>query len=146
MRQIKKLKTFRFLLYFSLILMVVSCGPTRKSIAIEEGWDLLGELKPDFIRDKDVIEVHSTNKFTDLRFKVEKHEVRLNNLTVFFQNGDRLSPSLDEIIAPDQYSRNIEIATDGKFINKIEFKFRTTGNVFKGRANVLVFGKRYNGY
>jgi hypothetical protein len=146
MCQIKKLKTLHFLLYFSLILMVVSCGPARKSIAIEEGWDLLGELKPDFIRDKDVIEVHSTNKFTDLRFKVEKHEVRLNNLTVFFQNGDRLSPSLDEIIAPDQYSRNIEIAADGKFINKIEFKFRTTGNVFKGRANVLVFGKRYNGY
>ena len=146
MHHIKKLSTLRFLACFSLLLFLVSCGPSRRSIAIEEGWDLLGELKPDFIRDKDVIEVHSSNKFTDIRFKVEKHEVRLNNLTVFFQNGDRLSPSLDEVIAPDQYSRNIEIATDGKFINKIEFQGRTTGNVLKGRANVIVFGKRYNGY
>jgi len=132
--------------YFSLLLLLASCGPTSRSIAIEEGWDLLGELKPDFVRDKDAIEVHSSYKFTDIRFKVEKHEIRLNSLSIYFQNGDKLSPAVDEIVPPDQYSRNIEIATDGKFINKIEFRFRTTGNVFKGRANVLVFGKRYTGY
>lgn len=132
--------------YFFLMLLLLSCGPARRSIAIEEGWDLLGELKPDFVRDKDVIDVHSSYKFTDIRFKVEKHEIRLNSLSIYFQNGDKLSPAVDEIVPPDQYSRNIEIATDGKFINKIEFKFRTTGNIFKGRANVLVFGKRYTGY
>jgi hypothetical protein len=132
--------------FFSLILIMVSCGPTRRSIAIEEGWDLLGEVKADFVRDKDAIEVHSSNKFTDIRFKVEKHEIRLNNLTVYYQNGDKLSPALDDIIPADQYSRDIQLAPDGKYINKIEFKFRTTGNVLKGRANVLVFGKRYNGY
>lgn len=143
------MKTYKIILriaYFSLLLLLASCGPARRSIAIEEGWDLLGEVKPDFIRDKDVIEVHSSYKFTDIRFKVEKHEIRLNSLSIYFQNGDKLSPAVNEIVPPDQYSRNIEIATDGKFINKIEFTFRTTGNVFKGRANVLVFGKRYTGY
>ncbi|MEP6615564.1 MAG: hypothetical protein ABJA57_03245 [Ginsengibacter sp.] len=138
--------TFRKIAYFSLLLLLISCGPARRSIAIEEGWDLLGELKPDFVRDKDAIDVHSSYKFTEIRFKVEKHEIRLNSLSVIFQNGDKLSPSVDEVVPPDQYSRNIEIASDGKFINRIEFKFRTTGNVFKGRANVLVFGKRYTGY
>ena len=136
-------KPLHFLAFFSLILMIVSCSPTRRSIAIEEGWDLLGELKPDFVRDKDALEVHSSYKFTDIRFKVEKREIRLNNLTVFFQNGDKLSPALDIIIPADQYSRDIELSPEGKFITKIEFKFRTTGNVLKGRANVLVFGKRY---
>ena len=139
-------KILRFTAFFTLLLMMVSCGPARRSIAIEEGWDLLGELKVDFVSDKDVLEVHSSGKFTDLRFKVEKHEIRLNHLTVYFQNGDKLSPALDEILPADQYSRNIELAPDGKFINKIDFKFHTTGNIFKGRANVLVFGKRYNGY
>src|SRR6266705_7169068 len=120
--------------FFSMILIMASCGPTRRSIAIEQGWDLLGELKADFVRDKDAIEVHSSNKFTDIRFKVEKREIRLNNLTVFYQNGDKLSPALDDIIPADQYSRDIEIAPDGKYIYKIEFKFRTMGNVLKGRA------------
>ena len=125
-----------------LVLINVSCAPARRSISIEEGWDLLGEQKADFVKEKDVIEVHSSYKFTAIRFKVEKHEVRLNDLRIYYQNGDKLEPALDDIIPADQYSREIEISQDGKFINKVEFKYRTPGNIFKGRANVLVFGKR----
>jgi hypothetical protein len=124
-------------------LIITSCGANRRSIAIEEGWELLGEQKVNFVKDKDVIEVHSNNKFTALQFKVEEHEIRLNELTVQFQNGDKLSPSVDAVIAPDQSSRVIELSPDGRYITSIEFKYRTTGNVFSGRANVLVFGKRY---
>jgi hypothetical protein len=89
--------------------------------------------------------VHSTYKLTAIRFKVEKKEVRLNDLKIYFQNGDKLEPSLDDIIAADEYSKEIELSQDGKFVTKIEFKYRTTGNILKGRANVLVFGKRYMG-
>ena len=131
-----------------LFLMIInaSCAPARRSIAIEEGWDLLGEQKVDFVQEKDVIDVHSNYKFTAIRIKVEKHEVRLNELKIYYQNGDKLEPSLDDIIAADQYSREIELAQDGKFVNKIEFKYRTIGNIMKGRANMLVFGKRYTGF
>ncbi len=131
-----------------MILMIInaSCSPARRSLAIEEGWDLLGEKKVDFVRSTDVIEVHSSYKFTAIRFKIEKHEVRLSELKIIFQNGDKLEPSLDDVLPADQYSREIELAQDGKFVTKIEFKYRTTGNIFKGRANMLVFGKRYNGY
>jgi hypothetical protein len=126
-----------------LSVLLASCGSNRRSIAIEEGWELLGEQKVNFVKDKDVIEVRSTNKFTAIRFKVEEHEIRLNELTVQFQNGDKLSPAVDAIIAPDQSSRVIELGAEGRYITKIEFKYRTTGNVLSGRANVLVFGKRY---
>ena len=129
-----------------LTILNVSCAPPRRSIAIEEGWDLLGEKKVDFVRSTDVIEVHSSYKFTAIRFKVEKHEVRLTGLKITYQNGDKLEPALDEILPADQYSREIELSQDGKFVNKIEFKYRTTGNIFKGRANMLVFGKRYTGF
>ena len=135
---------------FAAILLVtilnVSCSPPRRSISIEEGWDLLGEKKVDFVRSTDVMEIHSSYKFTAIRFKVEKHDVRLSELKITYQNGDKLQPALDEILPADQYSREIELSQDGKFVNKIEFKYRTTGNVFKGRANILVFGKRYTGY
>ena len=130
----------------TLLMIFNSCGPSRRSIAIEEGWDLIAERKVNFVKDKDIIEVHSSYKFTAIRFKVEGHDVRLNGLKISYQNGDKLEPAMDDVITADQYSREIELSADGKFVNTIQFKYHTTGNVFKGRANVLVFGKRYTGY
>ena len=129
-----------------LVILNASCSPPRRTLALEEGWDLLGEKKVDFVRSTDVIEIHSTYKFTAIRFKVEKHEVRLTGVKISYQNGDKLEPALDDVLPADQYSREIELAQDGKFIYKIEFRYRTTGNIFKGRANMLIFGKRYTGF
>ena len=129
-----------------LAMINTSCAPARRSIAVEDGWDLLGEKKIDFVKEKDIIDVNSSFKFTAIRFKIEKHDVRLSELKIYYQNGDKLEPSIDDVLPADQYSREIELAQDGKFVNKIEFKYRTTGNIFKGRADVLVFGKRYTGY
>lgn len=123
-----------------------ACSSSRKTLAVEEGWELIGETKVNFVRDKDEITVTSPNQFTALRFKVEDREIKLNDLKVYFQNGDKLEPNIDELIAADQYSRDIELSRDGRYISKIEFKYRTTGNILKGRANVLVFGRKYQGW
>ena len=125
---------------------IASCGSSRRTLAIEEGWEFIGESKVNFVRDRDKVEVNSSNKFTAIRFRVEDREIRLNELKITFENGDKLEPAIDEVIAADQYSRDIQIATDGRFIDRIEFRYRTSGNVLKGRAAVLVFGKKYNPY
>jgi hypothetical protein len=128
----------------SLVLSISSCFSPRKSIAIEEGWELLGETKVNFVRDVDLIDVTSRNQFIGLRFKVEGRDVRLHELKVHFDNGDKLDPAIDLVILAGQESRIIELAREGRTIDKIEFKYRTTGSVLEGRANVLVFGQRYN--
>ena len=122
---------------------LASCSSSRKSIGVEEGWELLSESKVNFVRDKDEIRINSHNQFTAIRFKVEDREVRINDVKIYFDNGDKLEPNIDEVILADQYSRIIELAKDGSYIDRIEFKYRTTGNVLKGRANVILFGKRY---
>lgn len=137
----KKLLTLFILLVT--IFTTLSCSSTRRSIAIEEGWELLGESKVNFVRDRDQVDVISANRFTAIRFKVEKRDIRLNDLNVVYQNGDKLAPVIDEVIVADQYSRDIELGPEGKAIRSVDFKYRTTGNVLKGRGNVLVFGKRY---
>jgi len=144
----KGLLTGKFCLpLFILALFVLSsCGSSRRSIGLEEGWELLSERKVNFVRDKDEIVIESRNQFTALRFKVEDRDVRLNDLKIYFDNGDKLEPSLDEIIPANESSRIIELARDGRRIDKIEFRYRTTGNVLKGRANVLLIGKKYNPY
>lgn len=138
---------YRMKLSWLLVLItsfMVSCSSSRRAIAVEEGWDLISEQKVNFVKDKDVITINSRNLYTDLRFRVEDREVRINELKIYFPNGDKLEPRIDEIIQPDQYSRIIEIARDGRTIDHIEFKYRTTGSLLKGRANVLLFGRRYD--
>jgi hypothetical protein len=128
-----------------LVVFVVSaCSTSRRSIGIEEGWELLGEEKVNYVRDRDELDVRSRNQYTAIRFIVEDREIRLNDLEITYQNGDKLTPAVDEVIAAGQTSRIIELAADGKYIDKISFAYRTTGNVLKGRGKVIVLGRRYN--
>jgi hypothetical protein len=121
---------------------LVSCGPARKSVAIEEGWELLGEKRVDFGKDSDEFMVNSNHQFTDVRFRVEDREVRIKEFKVVFQNGDKLAPAIEQDFAPGQDSKVIHISPQGRFIRSFEFKYRTKGNVLKGRGSILVFGKR----
>ena len=127
-------------------LLTTSCGSSRQTVVLEKDWEMLGQSKVNFVRDVDEIDVTSDQKFTSIRFRVEDRAVRLNELKVYFTNGDKLEPSLDDEIPADQYSRIIDLNPEGRQIDRIQFKYRTTGNVLKGRANVLVLGKRYNQY
>jgi hypothetical protein len=138
------MKGMPFILSIFATVLFTSCGSSRRSIGIEEGWELLSERKVNFVRDKDEITVESRNMFTALQFKVEGRPIRLNDLKVFFENGDKLEPAIDEVIPADATSRVIELAREGRRIDRIEFKYRTTGNLLEGRANVLVLGKRYS--
>lgn len=130
---------------FFLLLMIfaLSCNTSRRTIAVEDGWEILGELTVNFARDHDALQVNSTTKYTAIRFKVEKREIKLKGLQIVFSNLDKLSPVIDEVIPADQYSRIIELGVEGKEIRSLEFNYHTTGNLLKGRAKVLVFGKRY---
>ena len=132
------------LLFVMTVSMLPSCGTSRRTVGIEEGWEVLAEEKVNFVKDKDEIEVRSRNMFTAIRFTVEDRDIRINDLKITFQNGDKLEPSIDETISANQSSRIIELARDGRYIDRIEFKYRTTGSLLKGRANVLIIGKRYN--
>lgn len=146
MKMFTNLKSLFFLslLLFS-VTSLLSCGSSR-TVAIEEGWELLAERKVNFVRDKDEIEVTSRNQFTAIKFRVEEKDVRINDLKIYFDNGDKLEPSLDAIIPAGEESKLIELGREGRNIDRIEFKYRSTGNLLDGRANVLVFGKRFNLY
>ena len=129
-----------------IVMFLISCGSSRRTFGLEEGWELLGERKVNFVRDKDVMGVSSSNMFTAIRFHVEEKDVRLNDLKIEFENGDRMEPALDDVIKAGEQSRIIQLAAEGRRIKSIEFKYRSMGSVLEGRANVVVTGRRYNLY
>ena len=142
-----RIKSNFIIVLLSLVSFVVlACGSSRRTFGLEEGWELLGERKVAFVRDKDVMEVRSPNPFTAIRFYVEDKDVRIRDLKIQFENGDKIEPALDDIIKAGDQSRVIELAADGRRISSIEFKYRSMGSLLEGRANVVVTGKRYNAY
>jgi hypothetical protein len=127
----------------TVIFFLTSCHTSRRSIGIEEGWELLSERKVNFVRDKDEITVNNRTLYTALRFKVENRDVHINDLKIYFQNGDKLEPNIDDDIQAETLSRVVDLGREGRYIDRIEFKYRTTGSVIKGRANVLVLARKY---
>ena len=125
------------------VALLLSCHSSRRSIGTEEGWELLSERKVNFVRDKDDIVVNNRTPYTAMRFKVEDRDIHINDLKVYFPNGDKLEPNIDDDIKAGEFSRVIDLGREGRYIDHIEFKYRTTGNILRGRANVLVLGKKY---
>jgi hypothetical protein len=136
----------RMLILGFVVFALSACGSSRRTFGLEEGWEILGERKVNFVKDKDVMEVTSRNMFTEIRFFVEDKDVRINDLKVQFDNGDKIEPALDDVIKAGEGSRVIQLAADGRRISNIEFKYRSMGSVLDGRANVVVTGHRYNPY
>jgi hypothetical protein len=140
----KDMKNFtRTVLLVLAICLTASCGSSRKTVGVEQGWDLIADKKVNFVRDKDDIEVHSREQYTAIKFKVEDHDIHIKELKVYFQNGDKLEPNIDADVPAEQSSREIELSSDGRYIDRIEFKYHTIGSVLHGRAHVLIFGRRF---
>ncbi|RYF91346.1 MAG: hypothetical protein EOO03_01560 [Chitinophagaceae bacterium] len=133
----------RTLLLVTAAITIFSCSSSRRTLAIEEGWELLGESKANFVRDRDQVNVLSGERFTAIRFKVEDKDIHLSNLNIVYQSGDKLSPVMDDDITNGQLSRVIELGPEGKSIRSVDFSYRSKGNILKGRAKILVFGRRY---
>ncbi len=142
----KQLYSFSFaktMLVFVAIISIASCSSSKKSTATPEGWLILGESKANFVREKEVIRIYSPDKYTDIQFRVEGQTVKISDMSIYFDNGDRLTPRIEETIEPGQYSNVINLAENGKKLDRVEFKYRTVGNVTKGRARIILMGKPY---
>ena|SRR5664279_5720912 len=139
-------KYFKSAIFFSIIVMIASCSSSKKNIVTPQGWVVIGETKANFVRETDVVKVYSLDRFTDIRFRVEDRALKISEMTIYFENGDKLTPKMEDVVEPDQYSRVINIADNGKKIDRIEFKYRTTGSILKGRAKITIIGKQYAGF
>lgn len=133
----------KILFFLFVVAVTISCSSSRRSIAVEEGWDLLGETKANFVRETDIVKVTSRSLYTTLRFKVENRDIRLSDLKIYFDNGDKLQPSLDNLIPAGQSSKYIELGKQGRHIDRVEFRYRSIGKMFSKKAEIQLFGKRY---
>jgi hypothetical protein len=140
------LNKFRLSLLIALVVCIIgsiSCSPARKTLVLEEGWELIGETKVGHMMETDEIPVDTNKLYTMIRFKVEDQEVRVDQVKIIFTNGDKLEPKIADAIKPAEFSKDVDLGYEGKSISRIQFRYKTPGSVLKGKATVMVFGKKY---
>ncbi len=105
-------------------------------------WRIIGERSVKFTSDKDVIRVGGNDVYTKLKIKVVDAPIHIADFDVFFENGEKLNVDIRANIREGGESRVIDLPGGERRIDRIEFRYRTTGRVVRGTANVIVLGKR----
>ena len=112
------------------------------SFVILDEWRIIGERSVKFSSDKDVIRVGGNDWYTKLKIKVVDAPLHISNFDVIFENGERFDVALRNDIPQGGESRVIDLSGAERRIDRIEFRYKSTGKLRKGTANVIVFGRR----
>lgn len=114
--------------------------PVAQAQIDTKGWTLLGEQEVHGKRDRDAIIVGKYDgKFDQLQLVVLDSDIEMKDLTVFFANGEKWSPSLKHSFKEGQRSRVIDLPGKDRTINKIELLYGNTPG--GGKAKVAVYGR-----
>jgi len=134
-------KIFTLLLFLSL--WTSSCkGP--ELINGEKGWVLLGEKKVNHLSEKDVFNIKSRDKFTAIRLYASERDIEIKKLEIMLVNGDILKPSIESTIRQNERSRIIDLAAEGRQLEKIIVVYRAEGKVFSHKGKVQIGGRPHN--
>lgn len=112
------------------------------SFTMQDDWKIIGERSVKFSSDRDVIRVGGNDWYSKLKIKVVDAPLHISNFDVIFENGERFDVAIKEDIRKGGESRVIDLPGRERRIDRIEFRYRTTGKLKGGTANVIVFGRR----
>jgi hypothetical protein len=112
------------------------------SFTLQADWKLIGERSVKFSSDKDIIKVGGNDWYTKLKIKVVDAPLHIADMDVIFENGEKFDIAIKENIRQGGESRVIDLPGGERRIDRIEFRYRTTGRLRNGTANVIVFGRR----
>lgn len=103
-------------------------------------WEVLGSRSVRYGTDHDVISVSSDKWYKGIYFKVTDAPIKINDMKVYFDNGDKFDVSIRGMIKQNGHSRTIELPGGERRITKVEFSYETMGSN-RGTANLTLWGK-----
>ncbi len=104
-------------------------------------WMVMGSRAVNYGTDHDVITNGSQNTwFSGIYIKVTNAPVKINDMKVYFDNGDKFDVSIRSTIKQNGHSRTIELPGGQRKITKVEFSYETLGSN-RGHATLTLWGK-----
>lgn len=104
-------------------------------------WRIIGQKEANYGTDRDVLLVKGNDIYTAVKIKVIDAGLNMLDMDIHFENGEKMNVSIQKNFHQGEESRVIDLPGNKRRIEKITFLYDTKG-VFKGKANVVVFGKR----
>jgi hypothetical protein len=114
-------------------------APTPES----EGWVLLGKEAADFKGERDTIKVgggSQQRRYKELRVIVEGGSVDVQEMIVTFGKQQQFRPQLQPFDG-ELRSQVIDLPGETRFINQVEFVYKTASPRNKGKATILLYGR-----
>ena len=133
-------RRIQHIVLFALVIILNSCGPSQRLLEPEGDWEFLAQGHANHIREKDVFRIKSKEKFAALRLYVFHRDVSIRSVQITLINGDILTPQMDSRLSAGQSSRTIELAADGRQLDKITIRYKSAGKLFSEKALVQVGG------
>jgi hypothetical protein len=103
-------------------------------------WEVLGSRSVRYGTDKDVITVSDDKWYKGIYFKVTEAPIKINDMKVYFDNGDKFDVSMRSMIKQNGHTRTIELPGGERRITKVEFSYETMGSN-RGNATLTLWGK-----
>ncbi len=103
-------------------------------------WEVLGSRSVRYGTDHDVITVSSDKWYKGIYFKVTGAPIKINDMKVYFDNGDKFDVSIRSMIRENGHSRTIELPGGERRITKVDFSYETMGSN-RGNATLTLWGK-----
>lgn len=106
----------------------------------KEGWHKISETTVNFKSDKDEILVMGADKFKSLKFKVTQGAIDLQDLEVYYAEGDKEDIQVRTPIKENSESRVIDLKGSERELKKVVFIYRTLKGSSTDKAHVELFG------
>ncbi|MCO6460393.1 MAG: DUF2541 family protein [Saprospiraceae bacterium] len=104
-------------------------------------WRIIGQKQASYGADRDVLYVKGNDVFTALKLKITDAGLNMYDMDVFYENGQKDHINLQHNFRQGEESRVIDLQGNRRRIEKISFLYDTKG-IHKGKANIIVFGRR----
>lgn len=125
------------LLFFALFVVFVSAT----AFTTYSKWVLIGQKEANYGPDRDVLKVTGNDIFKSIKIKVTDAGLDMMDMDIYFENGEKFNVAIRKNFKQGEESRVIDLPGNRRRIDRISFLYDTKG-IMKGKANVLVFGKR----
>lgn len=107
-------------------------------------WFKIGETIINFEHERNEIKILSKDKFTKLKYFVKLAPVEMDELVVFYKNGDQQNFLIEEKIKSEGYCQILELNGQERIISSVIFQSSTIPYMRKNndtRAVIEVWGK-----
>ncbi len=111
------------------------------SFTVLPKWRLIGQKEAKYGTDRDVLFVKGNDMYSALKIKVVDAGLNMVDMKVHFENGEVEDINIQHNFSQGEESRVIDLPGRTRRIEKITFLYDTKG-ILKGKANVLIFGRR----